>query len=543
MVDMKYAKFMVKRLIGPHLKRYAREKQEFLALRQTLPAFLKEKSAGKGPVKRALFVSYGAFNAKVEALYLKALEAVGYHPCVVTLYDPYVSRIYALYGIDDVTYYENYFKKVARGKCLAEAKSVIRCGDEARVLTFEKNGIRVGEFAASSYMRRTRASGFEKASLSAEGPLLNLLAFSLVAAYAADDIVGEIRPDLVFVMDRGYSPYAQLFDACLKRGIPVIARSAAHKSGWEMLKRYTSPETALIHPHTLSPESWDYIKTMPWDEGKGEYLYQELSRTYMSGDWYAEGGTQFNKKMYSRDDLSRELHLDVYKKTAVIFPHMFWDASFFYGKDLFRDYYDWFVNVLRVAAENTSLNWIIKVHPANVVKAKRDKYFGEHKELLAVYEALGDLPEHMKVISPESDINTFSLFGIMDYCLTVRGTVGIEASAMGINTLTAGTGRYDNHGFTHDFTSREAYLSCLRSLDEMPPMTEESTELARRFAYGIFEMRPIHFDLLDFGYNQDEKATMRFFPLFKNRDEFESSTFVRTLREYVVSGQTDYLIR
>jgi hypothetical protein len=295
------------------------------------------------------------------------------------------------------------------------------------------------------------------------------------------------------------------------------------------------------HHHSLSKDSWEIIKNMSWHETLWQVLYDELRSTYLSGDWFSEVGTQFKKRLYSKEEIFLKLGIDPSKKVAIIFPHMFWDATFFWGKDLFNDYYDWFVRTLEVAVQNKNMNWIIKIHPANIIKAKRDHYYGEHKELLAVHETIGRLPDHMKVISPESDINTFSLFEIMNYCLTVRGTIGIEASAMGIATLTAGTGRYDGLGFTYDFNSREEYLQCIQNLENLPAMTKGMIEIARRFAYGIFILRPLHLDLLDHGYNQDEKGSMRFRPLFRNREDFEKSHFVKGMREFVESNKEDYL--
>jgi hypothetical protein len=283
------------------------------------------------------------------------------------------------------------------------------------------------------------------------------------------------------------------------------------------------------------------MKKIPWDEICWQQLFEEVKSTYVSGEWFSEVGAQFNKKMYSKEELCRKLNLSPDKKTAVVFPHIFWDSTFFWGKDLFDNYYDWFVNVLKVAKDNTKLNWIIKIHPANVVKARRDNYRGQHRELAAVYETLGELPSHIKVVEPETDINTFSLFSITDYCLTVRGTVGIEASMFGIPTLTAGTGRYDGRGFTYDFEEKKSYLDCLKNLEKLPAINQQQIELARRFAYGIFILRPIHLDILEHGYEHDKTATMRFKLLFSTPQEYENSHFVRKFREFALSDKEDFL--
>ena len=44
----------------------------------------------------------------------------------------------------------------------------------------------------------------------------------------------------------------------------------------------------------------------------------------------------------------KKFNLDPNKKIAVLFSHIFWDGTFFYGEDLFIDYEDWFRETLKV---------------------------------------------------------------------------------------------------------------------------------------------------------------------------------------------------
>lgn len=539
--DTDTIKYYTKRFISRYLPKYKNSKEMVSCLRKIVTPFMREKFADKPFDKRLIIASMGWHDAKTEAIYAKALEAIGYETYILTGYNPFIREIFKIFGINNIEYYEDFYKKFSLRKFKTEAENYVRRVTEEDILKLKRARVQVGKYAASSFMRITRNSSFNLKDGTMKSLFIEQLGHSLKAQVAVEVILEQIKPDLVWVIDRGYTPIGQLFDACLKRSIPVISRNSSHKSGWEIVKRYSTSAMDGIHPQSLSAESWRCIKKMPWSDARWQELYNELEGTYRSGDWFSEVGTQFNKVIYSKGELISKLKIDSTKKTAVIFPHMFWDATFFWGKDLFKDYYDWFVNVLKIAAKNTRLNWIIKIHPANIVKAKRDNYRGGHRELVAIYEILGEIPSHIKIISPESDINTFSLFRLMDYCLTVRGTVGIEASAFGITTLTAGTGRYDRLGFTYDFDSKEDCLKCIASLQDIPAMTEETVELARRFAYGIFILRPIQLDLLEHGYNQDEKGTMRFLPLFKNRDEFEKSNFVREFRNFVSSGAEDYL--
>ena len=52
--------------------------------------------------------------------------------------------------------------------------------------------------------------------------------------------------------------------------------------------------------------------------------------------------------------------------------------------------------------------------------------------------------------APYSEISTRSIFGVTDYGITIRGSVGFELPCFGVPVLTAGTGFYSGRGFTID---------------------------------------------------------------------------------------------
>ena len=56
-------------------------------------------------------------------------------------------------------------------------------------------------------------------------------------------------------------------------------------------------------------------------------------------------GTQFDKVFPTRDELTGRLGLDPGLRTALVFPHIFWDGTFFWGHDLFPNYEAFFAEV------------------------------------------------------------------------------------------------------------------------------------------------------------------------------------------------------
>lgn len=375
------------------------------------------------------------------------------------------------------------------------------------LLKVKYKNIAVGKYILSTLMRKNRVSKFDLKDVEIRRQLVDAYKYSCFSADLANLIIKNESPDLILMIDRGYTPDGEFFDAAIQNGINVITMNSAHKSGSLIFKKYNKHNQNL-HFGTPSYELWKALREFEWTDTHWKELSNELDNCYANGSWYDEVGTQVNKNHISSEDLKKELGLDPTKKIAAIFPHLFWDATFFWGTDLFSDYEEWFTETLKVMASNKKCNWIVKIHPANIIKNNRDGYIGEYSEIRAIKKTLGDIPNHIKIIGPESNISTNSLFQIIDYCITVRGTVGLEAAITGKKVLTAGTGRYDGLGFTDDSSTKEQYLEKIKNITSIPKMSKSEIELARRYAYGFFIVRTLETKILNFYFLNDKNATL-----------------------------------
>jgi hypothetical protein len=244
-----------------------------------------------------------------------------------------------------------------------------------------------------------------------------------------------------------------------------------------------------MHPSSVAPETLDALARREWTE-REERALSELFADRYSGKWFLQARNQPDTKPTDRAALSARFGLRSDRKIAVVFSHVLWDANLFYGEDLFEDYGDWFVATVRAAAANPDIEWLIKMHPANLWKRARDGVGGEFAEVELIRAKIGGLPRHVHLVEPDSDIDTLSLFRSGDYGITVRGTSGMEMPCFGKPTLTAGTGRYSGLGFTVDSQNRDEYLGRLASLQTLSPMSETETARARWHAYAAFVLRP-----------------------------------------------------
>ena len=424
----------------------------------------------------ALIVSLTTFpyQLKVEGMLANALQLVGYRPVVLApLSTPLDAprRYLAAFGIEELVHLDDHLP------------------DTVDVPAVE------GEFGR--YVLATASRILHRTSLDPVDPELQPLLAELAQTTARSRVAGqrlldELQPELVLFNERNYAQEAPLCDLALERGLNTIQWVNAFQDDGLVFKRYTE-QTKGLHPRSLSDESWERVRELEWTPKREAELDEEFRLRY-SGGWGLTRRNHGWTREFSRDEIGTELGLDPARKTAVLFSHVLWDANmFFRGVDLFPDQEVWFVESVRAACANDRVNWIVKLHPANVWKQRRDGFEGEGSELEILREKVGELPPHVHVLRASSEISARSIFELADYGITIRGSVGIELPCFGVPVLTAGTGFYAGRGFTVDSASAAEYLERLRGIHELPPLTPEQTLLANRHAYALFRLRPTRF--------------------------------------------------
>lgn len=323
--------------------------------------------------------------------------------------------------------------------------------------------------------------------------LKRILARSVFLADAATFLLKQLRPSLVLSMEKGFVGTSELFYAAINNDIRYIQWTGCHEPNSIMFKSYDWGNFRE-HPFSISDGNWNKIKELPWSDCYSEGVMSQFKRGYTEGQWFKYKNLTANQHQSDRLSLMKDLRLDLSKKVAVIYSHILNDANLFYGEDLFAGgYEEWLVETVRAAEPNKSVNWILKLHPANMYRNPSLTSSRKYGELRALEKSFGKVPDFLTVVYPDNSISPLSFFGITDYGITVRGTVGLELPCFGIPVLTAGTGRYSGKNFTIDSSTREEYLSNIENIEKIPPLTQEQVQLAQRYAYYIFQVRPARY--------------------------------------------------
>jgi hypothetical protein len=105
------------------------------------------------------------------------------------------------------------------------------------------------------------------------------------------------------------------------------------------------------------------------------------------------------------------------------------------------------------------------------------------------------MPDHVRLIPPESPINTYDLIELADLGLVYTTTVGMEMAMNGVPVVVSGRTHYRGKGFTHDPQTLDEYFSTIARLlqDGGGRLPREQSQLAWRYAHRFFFEYPFPF--------------------------------------------------
>ena len=107
------------------------------------------------------------------------------------------------------------------------------------------------------------------------------------------------------------------------------------------------------------------------------------------------------------------------KKIVAVVPHIFCDAPHAYPNNLYSDYYEWFVETVKILSQNNYIDVIVKEHPSANLYGEE----GKLDEIIKDY--------NFNIIKIASSENQYSLIQAADLVVTCGGTIGLEFSCVG----------------------------------------------------------------------------------------------------------------
>lgn len=449
-------------------------------------------AAPDAPVALVALYRDNIYDTKVALLLATALRLRGLDPVVLMPNGRghRIRRYAAAFGLSRVIAADAVgLSDDERRECEAAVASLLAQGLDLQMLRDWKFRGRAAGYHVLSTLIRTTFDGSPDLGQEANRDRVARIAREVATNYVrADRLVADLAPRCVLVEEPNYSTNGPLVDVAVACGIDVIVTIPIWRDDALMSKRLTAA-SRRVDPKSVAPETLARVMAAPWTAAQDGALDADLESRH-GAVWQQSKQFHPDTAARSRAELVAELGMESRRPTAVVFAHVLWDATLFFGDDLFANYADWLEQTVAAAVANPRVSWVVKAHPAQVFRVAHGHVGGEASEVTFLRERFPELPDHVRLLPPDTSISARSLYELADFGVTVRGTAGLEMACLGTRTLTAGTGSYSGLGFTTDSASREEYLGRLGAIEASEAMAAEEVRRARAYAYALFLCRP-----------------------------------------------------
>lgn len=352
----------------------------------------------------------------------------------------------------------------------------------ADILDFKHWEVPVGQLAWSSLNRYLKGYSYAVASLPEEHARAYRAYFfaALVNTETAFQAMAQWNPDGVLTSHGVYVDYAPALFLAHLHG----RRTVSWASGYaDYLHYFTVPKDSnRVVVRGLRDETWLQRAASPLTPREDRRLDAFLRQRYFKQQ---ARDIRISSAPEDSADLRKRLGIRNDRPVVCLFAHVNWDACFDFSTMIFPTANDWVVESLRRMISMTDVNWIVRVHPGEIT----DGSVLSTGDL--ILQEFPHLPDHVRVLWSDSEINSYGLYQMIDAGITIFGTVGIEITAMGKPVIVAGEAHYSGKGFTCDARSYGEYFNWLDRCREMVPLTQSQTQLARQYAYSFFIQRQI----------------------------------------------------
>lgn len=487
------------------LRRPLQELRNNLAVIRDLERFKRDEvpqlteAAGNGPRERTVLIvslSPIIYRVKLEVMFAVAMARNGCRPVVLTTRATgqgypysYIEYFRALPFVETVLL-EDLSPGPRAPEVQRDARELAARFREHRdwnALAYR--GTDLGRHVRAGVCRNLRLAEVDPDASDVRGLMDRLLPHFLARAIAADTVFERWKPAAAFFQDVIYLNYGPIFEAALKHGVDVVQHMPCQWQDNSLVFRRFTSANRLEHPNSLSRQTWREFLHVPWSGQWMPETKRMIAQVYGCHDIVTKRN-QGGKSIRQPDEVRAELGIPAGKFVACIFSHILWDSSGAFGDDLYPNFAEWLVDTLRTGMQNPDVYWILKLHPDSRWKQRLEGWSGSTDEVEFLESRLGKLPEHVRIVRPDTPINTYSLFAVIDCGITVKGSIAYQLPVYGVRVLTAGRSKFFGMGFTDDSVSVDEYRRKLSELHRIGRATEEQTERAVRYVFAQFLLKP-----------------------------------------------------
>ncbi len=331
--------------------------------------------------------------------------------------------------------------------------------ESSDLLELEHKDLPIGTLAAYDFSLATKYIYSAQTPIDMRFIMETYIKNTSTAIDIAVKLFEEFKPASVLIFNE-YSSYAAVKLLAMKQQIPCITTTAPMHKG-------VSGHLVFCHRHTFATSMFYHYRNWP------QYYHLPISPAIVEECWdnvffrsYGHNSHIFSpNKGKELEILIEELDIDINKKICLVctsseeelygLESMQHITNTHPGHDrAFNSQIEWLQNLQEFAAQNDSVQFIVRVHPRE--GAKKRKGYAEH--LLALQQTFTENTKNFKIIWPEDPISTYDLLEFADIVLIAWTAMGAEAAMLGIPVLGwAGSLHYYNSPAFNIATTKEAF--------------------------------------------------------------------------------------
>jgi len=226
---------------------------------------------------------------------------------------------------------------------------------------------------------------------------------------------------------------------------------------------------------------WEAKKDIPLSEAQLNRMKSLMMARQRASLW--ENFARLWQGVPPQGGLQARASLNLDERPVVLLATNVLGDSLTLGRQVFsRGMAEWISRTVQYFIGRPDTQLVIRVHPGEVLT---------HGQSMVdvVHEVLPRLPENIRLIKPQDEVNTYDLMEVADIGLVYTTTVGMEMAMMGVPVIVAGKTHYRERGFTHDPDSWVSYFKLLGHMLNNPAsyrLTKEQVQSAWQYAYRFF---------------------------------------------------------
>lgn len=314
---------------------------------------------------------------------------------------------------------------------------------------------------------------------------LRNVATSFLQFYRLDRFFRRHRVRMVAATHVCYTPFGIMARLGIRYGAEVIETTDAtylsFSPGPEAPARFYPTQQVALRRSVA-----EVLNGFPSDDSPEREAERALAQRFAGDIRQADVYYAFKvKRMYTKEELREALGIRDERPIVFLMAHVFNDTPHSSDWSLFRDYYLWIRETIRLARGIRDVVWVVKPHPSGWLMHDNS----------SLDRAVGG----GNVFMCPADLSGASIPAVASALVTVQGTAGIEFSCCGIPVVLAGSPFYAGHGFTIEPRTRAAYEDTLRRIAGVDPLSPDQIRTARRLFSAYLRCRREPSRIIDMG--------------------------------------------